>query len=158
VEDCAERLRRINTEAGDSSYSNKNKNVPFMLPKKLTVPPSGTESRIPFAIQKQLPADLYGIKDHFRACGYPSGNDVPAYATHSGAIPEQSNLLDSSYQSVHSLRKIEKTNPNCRGGSSLRKLNLATLQTKGMSGSSSVTQDSWWTKSKTFPLALTRRA
>jgi len=44
VEDCAERLRRINTEAGDSSYSCKNKNVPFMLPKKLTVPLNGTES------------------------------------------------------------------------------------------------------------------
>ncbi len=33
VEDCAERLRRIKTEAGDSScYSNKDKNVPFMMP------------------------------------------------------------------------------------------------------------------------------
>jgi hypothetical protein len=68
VEDCAERLRRINTEAGDSScYSNKDKNVPFMMPKKLTVPLNGTGSRIPFALQKQMPADLYGIKDYFRS-------------------------------------------------------------------------------------------
>jgi hypothetical protein len=33
-----------------------------MLPKKLTVPLNGTKSRIPFAIQKQMPADLYSKK------------------------------------------------------------------------------------------------
>jgi hypothetical protein len=120
----------------DSSYSsNKNKNVPFMLPKKLTVPLNGTGSRIPFALQMQMPADLYGKKDHFPVEN-PGGINVPYHAIPSDAVPEQSNFLDSSYNSVHSLRKIEKNNPNCRGGGgfSLRKLNSSALQTKGMSG------------------------
>jgi hypothetical protein len=130
VEDCAERLRRINTEAGDSTYSNKNKNVPFMLPKNLTVPLNGTGSRIPFALQKQMPADLYGIKDHFRAEN-PSGKNGPVHANPSGAVPDQSNLLDSSYNSVHSLRKIEKTNPNCRGGYLTEKTELGSFANKG---------------------------
>jgi hypothetical protein len=134
VEDCAKRLRRINTEAGDSScYSNKDKNVPFMMPKKLTVPLNGTGSRIPFALQKQMPADLYGIKDYFRSVN-PSGIGGPDHANPSDADPDPSNLFDSSYNSVHSLRKIEKTNPNCRGGISMKKLNLAASPTKGMSG------------------------
>jgi hypothetical protein len=130
VEDCAERLWRINTEAGDSSYSNKNKNVPFMLPKKLTVPLNGTGSRIPFALQKQMPADLYGIKDHFPVEN-PSGINVPVHAIPSDAAPEQSNLLDSSYNSVHSLRKIEKTNPNCRGGFLTEKIELGSFANQG---------------------------
>jgi hypothetical protein len=117
VEDCAERLRRINTEAGDSSYSSKNKNVPFMLPKKLTVPLNGTNSRIPFAIQKQMPADLYGKKDRF-SVENPSGDNTPSHANPSGDVTEMGNLFDSSYNSVHSLRKLEKNKSQLQGGDS----------------------------------------
>ncbi len=104
-----------------------------MMPKKLTVPLNGTGSRIPFALQKQMLADLYGIKDYFRSVN-PSGTGGPDHANPSDADPDPSNLFDSSYSSVHSLRKIEKTNPNCRGGISMKKLNLAASPTKGMSG------------------------
>ena len=130
VEDCAERLRRINTEAEDSSFSSKNKNVPFMLPKKLTVPLNGTNSRIPFAIQKQMPADLYGKKDRCFVEN-PSGDNTPSHANPSGNVTEMSNLFDSSYNSVHSLRKLEKTNPNCRGGTLAEKTELGSFANQG---------------------------
>jgi hypothetical protein len=101
-----------------------------LLPKKLPVPLNGTGSRTPFALQKQMPVDLYGNNDHF-SVENPSGNIVPASAIHSDAVPELSNLLDSSYNSVHSLRKIEKTNPNCRGGFLTEKTELGSFANQG---------------------------
>jgi hypothetical protein len=86
--------------------------------------------KAPFALQKQMPADLYGRKDQFFVEN-PSGKSVPAHAIPSDAVPEQSNLLDSSYNSVHSLRKIEKTNPNCRGGFLTEKIDLGSFANQG---------------------------
>jgi hypothetical protein len=115
VQNCADRLRKINTGGdtdGSAFYSQiKKPNVPFSL-KKPKASPSGAGSLARSSHGKK--ASLNGAPTVHENTESPSGSR-PEIAIQFGAIPEAL-VNNGPYQSVNSLRKGMKTNPNLRGG------------------------------------------
>jgi len=130
VQSCADRLRKIHTGGdndGSAFYSQiKKPNVPFSL-KKPKASPSGAGSLAHSS--RKTRASLNGAPTVQENTESPSGS-VPEKAIQIGAIPEAL-VNNGTYQSVCSLRKGMKTNPNLRGGVRAEKSNLGNFANPG---------------------------